>query len=94
MKPQELEKWANIRTHGMLRYILINGVLSYGLIMFVVMTFIVHQQNPQVKNIAISAIIWFIAGALYGTAMWYIQERRFRKATSTQDDINTTQRSD
>lgn len=80
MKPEQIEKWREIRGKGMLRYVLVGGVLSYGLAMFVVMTFVVNRDKLSTSFIGISAIAWSIGGAFFGLAMWFVQERQFRKA--------------
>ena len=81
MKPKQLEAWKKSREQGMLRYVLISGVMSYGLPMFVVMTLMVHRTELTMQNVGLSAVIWASAGALFGAAMWYIQEWQFRKAS-------------
>lgn len=79
MKPEQIEKWKEIRAKGMLRFVLLSGVLSYGLAMFVVMTFVVNRDKLSTSFIGISAIVWAIGGALFGLIMWFVQERQFRK---------------
>ena len=79
MKPVQLEKWKQTRQKGMLRYVLVNGVLAYGLIMFIVMTFVVHRDKLSVNFVWISAAAWSIGGALFGVLMWMYGERKFRK---------------
>lgn len=79
MKPEQLEKWKETRQKGMLRFVLVNGVLAYGMFMFIVMTFVVHRDKLSVNFICTSAIAWSIAGVLFGFFMWIIGERKFRK---------------
>ncbi|MGY0798829.1 hypothetical protein ACW7G0_07235 [Lysobacter sp. A286] len=79
MKPEQLEKWKETRQKGMLRFVLVNGVLAYGLIMFIVMTFVVHRDKLSVNFVWISAMVWSIGGALFGVLMWIINERKFHK---------------
>ena len=83
MKPQQLEKWKATREKGMLRYVLVTGVLSYGLSMFIAMTFFVHRDDLSAKFIAISAVLWTLGGAVFGAAMWFVFERQFRKAVGS-----------
>ena len=85
VKPEQFEKWKEIRAKGMLRYVLVSGVLSYGLAMFVVMTFVVNRDRLGTTYIGISAIAWTIGGALFGEAMWFVQECQFRKAGGSAD---------
>ena len=81
MKPEALAKWEKVRARGKARFILVSGVLSYGLPMFIVMTFLVHRSDLSPGFIGISAILWAVGGALFGTIMWYVLERQYRKAT-------------
>lgn len=77
MKPIEMERWAKARAQGMLRYVLVSGVLMWGLPMFVVMTFVVsHPTLP----LLVSGLIWGVGGVCFGVAMWLTQEYRYRKA--------------
>lgn len=80
MRPQQFEKWKAIREKGMLRYVVVTGVLSYGLAMFLAMTFVVHYGDLSPKFIGISAVLWTLGGAMFGTAMWFVMEFQFRKA--------------
>ncbi|PKM14598.1 MAG: hypothetical protein CVV12_13105 [Gammaproteobacteria bacterium HGW-Gammaproteobacteria-2] len=66
----------------MKRFVLLAGVLSWGVPMFVVMTFFVHRANLSPKMLAAPALIWLMGGALFGVAMWLLAERQYRKATS------------
>jgi nitrate/nitrite transporter NarK len=81
LKPKQLEAWKKSRAKGMLHFVLVSGVLLYGLPMFVVMTLMVHRTELSPQNIGTSAVIWGLAGALFGIAMWYVQEWQFRKAS-------------
>jgi hypothetical protein len=76
MQTNELNRWARVRGQGMLRYVLMNGLLCYGVPMFVVMTYVIPHPRLTTPQ---SAFLWALAGAGYGVAMWMVQERRFRK---------------
>ncbi len=73
---KEYDHWAKIRGQGMLRYVLLRGVLFYGIPMFMVMTYLI--PHPRIST-AQSVALWALAGAGYGIGMWMVQERRFRK---------------
>lgn len=79
MQAKEFDRWARTREQGMLRYVLLSGVVCYGLPMFLIMTFLI--PHPRLTT-AQSAFLWLCAGAGYGVAMWLVQERRFRKVSS------------
>lgn len=80
MKPDALARWEKSRAIGKRRYILISGVLSYGMPMFVAMTFFAHRADLGPKFIAMSAVLWLTGGALFGLSTWHIFERRYRRA--------------
>jgi len=75
-------KWESVKSKGKKRFILVDGVLYWGLPMFVLMTFILNQKpersHPEVF-IVISAFIWVFSGALYGWMMWKVVEWQYRK---------------
>ncbi len=80
MKPEQLAKWKENRKKGMLRFVLVHGVLSFGLPMFVAMTLFRKWGNLNPQLLAISVVGWTLGGATFGAAMWFIQERQLRKA--------------
>ena len=81
MKPEHVEKWRAIRAKGLWRYMLVSGVLAWGVPMFLVMTFVVNRQRAEnVGLIALQLVIWLVGGAMFGTTMWYVMERQYRKA--------------
>jgi len=82
MKPAALAQWQKTRAPGMKRFVLVTGVLSWGVPMFVAMTFFVRQAELSPKMLAVSALIWLMGGTLFGLAMWLLAERQYRKATS------------
>jgi len=80
--PHNLQKWESVRLKGKMRFILITGVLLWGLPMFVFMTFVVDRWKGRVhtsSDIVSGAIIWLIAGALFGWTMWAASERKYQK---------------
>ena len=80
MKPDKLELWKRTREKGILKFVLVNGVLSYGLAMFIAMTLVVHRNELTPRYAALSAVIWAIGGAVFGFLTWHLQESRYRKA--------------
>jgi hypothetical protein len=85
--PRDLQRWAGIRQKGRPRFILVTGVLSYGVPMFVIMTFFVnrHPERPlTAPMLAVSAVIWALGGAAFGWVMWKITEGRYQKFLAKQ----------
>ena len=81
MKPEALARWEQTRAKGKAQYILLRGMLGYGLPMFIAMTFFVHRNDLSASFIAISAVAWLIGGAAFGALTWLVFERQYRKAT-------------
>jgi hypothetical protein len=88
--PKWMLRWQTQRTEGRAKYIFKAGVLGYGLAMFVAMTFFVAP--PAVLNaraIAINALTWAVAGAVFVALTWWISEWRYarhaRKTTGHSD---------
>lgn len=80
--PKDLQKWEVTRQKGKTRFVLVAGVLSWGVPMFAVMTFVVNRRPERPLTplmILISAVVWLLGGACFGLAMWAITERRYRK---------------
>lgn len=80
MKPAALAQWQKTRALGKRRFVLVSGVLSWGVPMFFVMTFVIGEPEIRPLMIAISALIWLLGGALFGATLWVITERQYRKA--------------
>ncbi len=79
MKAHEIASWGEVRARGRARFILINGLLLWGLPLFVVMTFILDPSPRSPGMIVSSAVGWLLSGLLYGPLLWHINERRYRK---------------
>ena len=79
MKTKGMRNWEKTRAGGMMRFVLLRGVLSYGLTMFIVMTFIVHRGDLSARFIAISAGLWLVGGATFGALAWVLMERIYRR---------------
>ncbi|MCC5806903.1 MAG: hypothetical protein JJU00_11305 [Opitutales bacterium] len=85
MNPRKLKaqnRWRATRKKGKTKFILLTGVLSWGFPMFILMTFFIHRRQNDVLSpagILISAIIWLLAGALFGWVMWTVSEKSYQK---------------
>jgi len=79
MKEKEFNDWQETRKDGMVSFILLSGLLSYGLPMFIVMSWVTKPfANGYASNSAIiHYIVWPIAGILFGAIMWFVTEQRY-----------------
>lgn len=93
--PRNLKNWELLRQKGKGRFILITGVLFYGVPMFVIMTFFVNvashqtQVMPEAMRVAISLVIWLLGGAVFGWIMWRLNESRYQKFLARQAAANS-----
>ena len=89
--PKDLQRWEVTRQQGRLRFILLNGVLAWGVPMFVVMTFFVnfHGDKPRSAGmILLLAGVWALCGAGYGWGLWSAHERKYRKYLAANWQLN------
>ena len=87
----EIDKWEAVRAKGKARFILVRGVLAWGLPMFVLMTFIVNRPTPNAllspRNYVIfSVFLWGSAGALFGLFAWRQGESKYKKSVEQSAD--------
>lgn len=85
MKPAQVERWARVRARGMPQFLLVTGLLGYGLPMFAIMTFVVDRRAKSLPEVAIAAAIWLVAGLLFGLVLWSFMERRYRRAADARE---------
>ena len=85
MNKQQVQDWKEIREKGTLRFVLLRGVLGWGLFMFAIMTFRVHKiRLEETGKILGSFGVWMIGGALFGVLTWKFSERSYRKSLKDQ----------
>ena len=83
MTDQQASSWAAVRERGRRRYILVNGVLCWGVITGVlwsgVMWFQSHERTlPAFALLLGIALVGFpLGGLVWGAWMWRCMERRF-----------------
>ena len=91
LTPQQLKRWEKTRAMGMVPFIIVYGVLGWGLctgILFAVMTeFSAHGIDGILKfsagfmNRLLGAIVIFpLGGVLFGYVGWKLAERNYRMA--------------
>ncbi|MDO6426976.1 hypothetical protein Q4489_08140 [Thalassotalea sp. 1_MG-2023] len=85
MKDKQFKAWGATRSKGKLNFILISGVLSYGLPMFIMMAFVTkpYAEGFSSKAAIIHYIAWPVAGFLFGVTVWYITEYKYKKALAS-----------
>ena len=82
MKEKQFESWKRQREKGKKNYVLYNGVLAYGLPMFIVMTFFVNKPESGSMSfwlLAANLVLWAVAGLIFGLGTWHAFEKKFNK---------------
>jgi len=81
MKDDQIKKWESTREKGLLHFVLIRGVLLWGLPMFIFMAFIGKPfSNGFTSSTAlVHYVVWPVAGVLFGLLTWCMSERMYKK---------------
>lgn len=76
-----LERWKITREKGYWRFVFVNGMLAWGLPLFIVNTFM-YARGLDARGVMVAAAIWAVAGFSLGVLVWYFSERRYLKLTA------------
>ena len=83
MKEKDFDAWSETRKKGKLNFTLVNGLLAWGLPMFIVMTFVVNEAFDEsgliISHVVINGVGWTIGGLLFGATTWFFTERKYHK---------------
>ena len=82
MKNEEFEHWGKAREKGSLRFILVSGIISWGVPMFIVMNFVVNMSflnGIVASELLLQLGIWLSAGAFFGIGVWFTNEFRYKR---------------
>ena len=83
MKEKDFNAWSDSRKKGLLNFILVKGLLAWGLPMFIVMTFVANDAFNEsgliISHVVKNGISWTITGLLFGAFVWFFTERKYQK---------------
>ena len=65
----------------MLRFVLLRGVLAYGLMLFVVMMLVISRGDVAPRAIVVAGVLSVLGGAAFGALTWIFMEWVYRKFT-------------
>jgi hypothetical protein len=81
---QWVEGWEKDRARGPMRYVLRVGILGFGTAMFVANLFTRPPAVLTVVGVLARALLWAVGGFIFGSLLWLVNERRYRKYMATQ----------
>ncbi len=91
MTPKNRENWEATRAKGRTRFILVTGVLGWGLPMFLFMTFWVQKVSvDDVGSIALSMALWAVGGLGFGYWVWRVSEKKYLEAIESEEPNRRT----
>ncbi len=82
LNAKDVEKWEKTRSIGFLKFIVIHGAVSWGLLsglFYFLITRLFQPATPVLKNLIISLVIFPVGGLFWGMMMWYMGEKRYKK---------------
>jgi membrane associated rhomboid family serine protease len=80
----EKENWESTRKKGFLNFLLVRGLLLFGL-SFTVFQFLIKLLSGNEINITATFISGLMGGLIYGISMWYFAEKRFKRENTTNE---------
>ena len=87
LSTKNLAKWEKIRKGGLLRFVLLWGVLFWGLgtaiLYSLFMSLVAHVDFLGI--LPISLIAFPIGGIFFGLTVWWLSERKYKQITSARD---------
>ena len=90
MKEKDFDEWAKARKQSIFSFILLRGLVAWGLPMFIAMTFFVNDAFDEsgliVSHVVINAVAWTIGGLLFGASIWYFTERKYKKELASRKE--------
>ena len=81
-KTQKREAWVAIRERGLLRFVLLNGVVRWGLPLAIVWSLFVYFGGggdglDAVSAIGMAFVVFPALGALISAVLWTILDRKY-----------------
>lgn len=87
---EQLDKWVATRDKGPVRFILIYGVLGWGLttalLFSVISSFIGPRTFSEILGLAM--IIFPLGGVAWGWMMWWLSERNWRRYQAEMETLD------
>jgi hypothetical protein len=81
---RDWSRWEKMRKKGFLRFVLVNGVLYWGvltgLFFAIAMSAIDSQRDPFLRTLCLSLVAFPIGGVFWGLFVWFWTERKYLRS--------------
>jgi len=74
-------RWERARTGGQTRFMLLWGVLGWGVTAAILMQVVLHvfsSERASLANVILPLTVFPIGGIFWGVGMWRVMERKYR----------------
>jgi len=89
MTKREFARWKKLRSKGKKHFVLMHGVIGWGVVMAVAMPFVTWLLNSidpdplhppdHVKTVLLAFLIFPIGGYIWGAFIWSVMEKRYAR---------------
>ena len=90
---KRFEKWARTREMGPVRYILVYGVLFWGMLtaaFTILLTWALFGRNITIEQVLINLFTFALGGVIFGAWTWSSSERAFAAARKEGSDLTAS----
>ena len=87
MTPKQIKRYIKTREQGFIRFVLVSGVLSWGVPMAAVHLLANAFFDNLNYNWKIMLPTWLISGAIFGALMWAVQRKIYNLQMAKQDEL-------
>jgi len=94
MRQKDFLRWLERRRQGRWSYVWKQGVLLYGLPMFVIMSLLTHRDGQPLWLLGVALLLWLLGGAAFGWLLWQVNEWRFHRVLRWVGQQEPTERAD
>jgi len=83
----QFTKWQQIRKQGFVRFVIIRGVLGWGIVTAILYSLLmwVFSDTDMSRLLPISLVIFPIGGLLGGAFIWWFSDRKHKQNVSAGD---------
>ncbi len=83
----QFTKWQQIHKQGFVRFVLIRGVLGWGIVTAILYSLLmwVFSDSDMSRLLPISLVIFPIGGLLWGAFIWWFSDRKHKQNGSAGD---------